>query len=82
MDTFESKPESFGISFQEKYRVSHSVVQEKRVVWHKLMSVHHYLGFKSLFGSSIRYAAVLEVRWLTLALILSISQKNHKHHYY
>ncbi|MBP7230478.1 MAG: DUF4338 domain-containing protein [Syntrophaceae bacterium] len=32
----------------------------------KLMSVHHYLGFTSLVGSSIRYVAVLEERWLAL----------------
>ncbi|SEM40639.1 Transposase DDE domain-containing protein [Syntrophus gentianae] len=30
------------------------------------MSEHHYLGFKSLIGSSIRYIATIQDRWLAL----------------
>ena len=64
MDTFTSKPECSGISLHEID--VRPIVQTERVVWDELMSVHHYLGFKSLVGSSIRYVAVLEERWLAL----------------
>lgn len=49
----------------------HSVVvrpitPSERVMWDGLMSEHHYLGFKSLVGESIRYVAELQGRWLAL----------------
>lgn len=34
--------------------------------WNLLMRGHHYLGFRSLIGESLRYVASYEDRWLTL----------------
>ena len=34
--------------------------------WNCLMKRHHYLGFHSLVGQSLRYVAVYEDRWLAL----------------
>lgn len=42
------------------------IFPSERDVWDGLMSEHHYLGFKSLIGSSIRYVAMIEDRWLAL----------------
>jgi len=42
------------------------ILSDERDVWDGLMSEHHYLGFKSLIGSSIRYVATIQDRWLAL----------------
>ena len=42
------------------------IMPDERVRWDRLMSEHHYLGFKSLVGESIRYVAELQGRWLAL----------------
>ncbi len=38
----------------------------ERTHWDKLMHEHHYLGFRSLVGESIRYVALFEGHWLSL----------------
>ena len=38
----------------------------EREQWDRLMREHHYLGFQSLIGESLRYVAVYEDRWLAL----------------
>lgn len=38
----------------------------ERSAWDTLMSKHHYLGFKTLVGESIRYIAEFQGRWLAL----------------
>jgi hypothetical protein len=38
----------------------------ERDQWDRLMREHHYLGFRSLIGESLRYVAVYENRWLAL----------------
>ena len=38
----------------------------ERTEWDRLMSKHHYLGFKSLVGESIRYVAELDNAWYAL----------------
>lgn len=38
----------------------------EREQWNSLMKRHHYLGFHSLIGQSLRYVAVHEDRWLAL----------------
>ena len=38
----------------------------ERDQWDRLMREHHYLGFRSLIGESLRYVAVYEDRWLAL----------------
>ncbi len=38
----------------------------ERSHWDKLMHEHHYLGFRSLVGESIRYVALFEGHWLSL----------------
>ena len=39
---------------------------EERGRWDGLMAEHHYLGFRSLVGESLRYVAEVEGRWLAL----------------
>ncbi len=39
--------------------VVHPIRASERTEWDRLMSKHHYLGFKSLVGESIRYVAEL-----------------------
>jgi hypothetical protein len=38
----------------------------ERSNWDILMARHHYLGFKSLVGKSIRYVAELQGHWVAL----------------
>jgi hypothetical protein len=38
----------------------------ERALWNRLMKQHHYLGFQSLVGQSLRYVAVHEGQWLAL----------------
>ena len=38
----------------------------ERSTWDHLMAEHHYLGFNSLVGESIRYVAELEDHWVAL----------------
>lgn len=38
----------------------------ERSDWDGLMAKHHYLGFKSLVGESIRYVALLQSHWVAL----------------
>jgi hypothetical protein len=51
-------------------RFSDVVVRPIRVgergEWDRLMSEHHYLGFQSLVGESLRYVAEVPGRWLAL----------------
>ena len=38
----------------------------ERFDWDTLMATHHYLGFRSLVGESIRYVAEIHGRWVAL----------------
>ena len=38
----------------------------EREQWDRPMREHHYLGFQSLIGESLRYVAIYEDRWLAL----------------
>jgi len=42
------------------------VTASERSLWNSLMKQHHYLGFHSLIGQSLRYVAVCQDRWLAL----------------
>ncbi len=42
------------------------VAPTERSVWNRLMKRHHYLGFQSIVGQSLRYVAVHEGRWMAL----------------
>jgi len=42
------------------------ITHRERSNWDSLMARHHYLGFRSLVGESIRYVAELDGRWLAL----------------
>jgi hypothetical protein len=42
------------------------VTASERSLWNSLMKRHHYLGFQSLIGQSLRYVAAHEDRWLAL----------------
>jgi hypothetical protein len=42
------------------------ITSAERASWDTLMAQHHYLGFKSLVGRSIRYIAELHSRWIAL----------------
>ncbi len=38
----------------------------ERSQWDRLMAVHHYLGFKTLVGESLRYVAEIKGQWVAL----------------
>ncbi|NIM97199.1 MAG: ISAs1 family transposase [candidate division Zixibacteria bacterium] len=42
------------------------IYRDERPLWDELMRQHHYLGFHSLVGESLRYVAVFEGQWLAL----------------
>lgn len=53
----------------------HSAIQQltvrpidafERPRWHQLMAAHHYLGFKTLVGESLRYVAEVNHCWVSL----------------
>jgi hypothetical protein len=39
---------------------------EEEITWNKLMQEHHYLGFQSLTGKTLKYVALLEGQWVAL----------------
>ena len=42
------------------------ITREERRQWDLLMSRHHYLGFKSMVGESLRYVAFQQGQWVAL----------------
>ena len=42
------------------------ITTDQRSDWDTLMATHHYLGFRSLVGESIRYVAALQGQWVAL----------------
>jgi hypothetical protein len=40
--------------------------RHERLQWDRLMTEHHYLGFKTLVGESLRYVAELNQEWVAL----------------
>jgi predicted transposase YbfD/YdcC len=42
------------------------ITANERSAWDTLMATHHYLGFRSLVGESIRYVAEMQGRWVAL----------------
>ena len=48
--------------------IHHLVVRPTNIAerskWDTLMAKHHYLGFKSLVGKSIRYVAEIQGQWV------------------
>ncbi|MCJ7685251.1 MAG: DUF4338 domain-containing protein [Desulfobacteraceae bacterium] len=48
------------------YLVVRPIKAGERTEWDRLMSKHHYLGFKALVGESIRYVAELNNIWFAL----------------
>ncbi len=42
------------------------IAREERAQWDLLMSQHHYLGFKSMVGESLRYVALQQGQWVAL----------------
>lgn len=42
------------------------IFPEERIPWNDSMRKHHYLGFHSLIGESLRYVAVYQNHWLAL----------------
>ena len=42
------------------------IIANERSAWDILMAEHHYLGFRSLVGESIRYVAEIHGRWVAL----------------
>lgn len=42
------------------------ILRAERSQWDALMREHHYLGFHSMVGESLRYVAVCQERWLAL----------------
>jgi len=42
------------------------ITREERAQWDRLMRQHHYLGFHSMVGQSLRYVALHQGQWLAL----------------
>lgn len=42
------------------------IFRSERAQWDRLMREHHYLGFRSMVGESLRYVAVYDEHWLAL----------------
>jgi Domain of unknown function (DUF4338)/DDE_Tnp_1-associated/Transposase DDE domain len=42
------------------------IMREERTRWDRLMAQHHYLGFHSMVGESLRYVALHQGQWLAL----------------
>lgn len=42
------------------------ITREERCQWDLLMRRHHYLGFKSMVGESLRYVALRQGQWVAL----------------
>jgi len=61
---------AFPTKIHEKSIFSHLIVRPiniaERSEWDTLMAEHHYLGFKSLVGKSIRYVAEMQGQWVAL----------------
>lgn len=49
------------------YRIQvRPILPEERERWNALMQVHHYRGFRTMAGRTLRYVATLEDRWVAL----------------
>jgi hypothetical protein len=46
--------------------IVHPIVSGEEKPWNALMAKHHYLGFQSLTGQSLKYVALLDGRWVAL----------------
>ena len=61
---------AFPTKIHENSAIHHLVVRPiniaERSQWDTLMAKHHYLGFKSLVGKSIRYVAEIQGQWVAL----------------
>jgi len=42
------------------------IAAAEKARWDSLMKAHHYLGFRSLIGKSLRYVATVEDQWVAL----------------
>jgi len=57
------KPEARELVSRVELRLVRAAERDQ---WDRLMREHHYLGFRSFIGESLRYVAVCENRWLAL----------------
>ncbi len=52
--------------FDLKSLVVRPIRSDEKDKWDRLMSTHHYLGFRHLVGESLKYVAELQGRWVAL----------------
>ena len=68
---------AFPTKINKNSTIHHLVVRPiniaERLQWDTLMAKHHYLGFKSLAGKSIRYVAEIQGQWVALLVHRLIS---------
>jgi hypothetical protein len=61
---------AFPVKIHKNSTIHHLVVRPiniaERSKWDTLMAKHHYFGFKSLVGKSIRYVAEIQGQWVAL----------------
>ena len=61
---------AFPTKIHKNSTIQHLVVRPiniaERSQWDAIMAKHHYLGFKSLVGKSIRYVAEIQGQWVAL----------------
>lgn len=42
------------------------ITPDEQNKWNELMAAHHYLGFRSLVGESLKYVTLLDGQWVAL----------------
>lgn len=49
-----------------KALVVRPITSEEENYWNDMMNQHHYLGFRTLTGKTLKYVAVLNDQWVAL----------------
>ena len=49
-----------------KALVVRPITSQEEKYWNNMMNEHHYLGFRTLTGKTLKYVAVLNNQWVAL----------------
>ena len=68
MDTTRTTPDNNNIAQNDNLKalVVRPITAEEEKLWNDLMNEHHYLGFRTLTGKTLKYVALLNDRWVAL----------------
>jgi len=67
-----NKPNTNNLESDNKIEISlnslvvRPITPGEELIWNNLMREHHYLGFQSLTGKTLKYVALLEGQWVAL----------------